>query len=254
MRPAWCRHMRPWNIPYGCHFAFSVSWQVMVLSRIFLAVETEYTFKLSVIRYCDIFSGFSLILGFIVRLPYIVSVIRCREIVLSPGPSLLTELLPQIIANFALLFAVCLCLYVDTQIAESHQITPLSLCVYGGLGLFGLLIAVVSNENHTGRSLCAITLISVCFRQPRWFSDWQLTVPITLALCLQIALLIVSPNPPNTGQLAREISRIKLAALFVCLLSIWTHLMNEFGIFALFSLLVCNCVLSYTAAAANVHL
>ena len=232
---------RPFTAGYAGHTAFFLSSQLLLASHILFAVETEYNFKLQVVYYCNLSAVVFLLAGAAIVTPYVLSTFREGEVVVQNGPSLIIELIPQLVQNISLLVLILVVAFADRMIASAHQFGS-AVYIFMLIGIVGFLLAIASNEDHKERVLIACTILSISLRRPHWFSDLEVTLPMALALIVWIGFLWTSlrSNLLVLRPLELEFIRAKILFVAILILSILVSWMTEFGIFAIAAVLVCN--------------
>jgi len=232
---------RPFIAGYSTHTVCFLAIQILVLSRIFTAIETEYIMKLRAMMACDLLSGLFIVIGIVRTLPYLKKVFEEKEIVIENGPSLITEILPNFILSLIILAVSAILFMADYSIYKTVTL-KYALIIYCILGIAGLIVSIYSVESYLERTLTSCTIISVCLSGSQWFSDLGIIVIVAISVCLWSFMSWRETRllSDTLTQTEIEISRARSIFLLIVLLAILTKAVNPFGIPALFAVGACN--------------
>ncbi len=250
--PSQSRWAQPFSLGYAAHTCQFISLQIFLLTRAFFAIETPYEFKLEIVRISNWCSILLLLLGFVLIVPYIREIFHRQEVVVSGGPSLITELGPQLARNTGLLFVIFAASLADYSVRETISLRY-AVPVYFLLGLLGIGIAILVSESHRSVLVVSSACLVSAVQSPQWFSDWALVGPVAVGMGL-LAL-------ENFGELkiARhvlseieiEVVRVRIAFLILSGLCMVNGSFKEFGPFCLLSVGACNFFLHVQACRAG---
>jgi len=235
---------RPFNPSYSAHTACFLAIQLLTLSRVFTAIETEYMAKIRFLLFCDILSVLLVIVGIIRTFPYIKQVFQAQEIVVNNGPSLITELIPNFILSLVILSTSVALFAADYSVYTRINFKTARL-IYCCIGIVGLIVSILSVHDYRERVIASTTLIISTLSGAEWFSDFGLIVPVSTA-CVLLSF-ISAREARNTSNLyiqtETEVLRIKAFFLLLLALSILTSFVQPFGITSLLAVSLCNGVL-----------
>ncbi len=235
------RWARPFIAGYASHTSCFLATQILTLSRVFMAIETEYSLKVNVLLILDLAALCICIVGLIQTFPYIKQVFQAQEIMVNGGPSLITEIIPNLILSITLLTTTVTLFYADYTIRLNLNFHRARF-FYIFIGLVGLVVAILSVHDYRERVIAAATIICSCLSGTQWFSDFGLIVPVATA-CLLLAFISFreSQNLTNLATNTEiEIFRVKTLFLVILALSILTSFVQPFGIMSLVIVFMCN--------------
>jgi hypothetical protein len=231
---------RPFVASYSSHTACFCAIQILLLSRIFSAIETEYTLKLHALLACDILSVIFVIIGIIRTFPYLKSVFQEKEIVVDNGPSLITEIIPNFILCISVLTVSVVVGIADYTILQTVTIRY-AFVIYGLIGIGGLVFSIYSVESYKERVLTSSTLVCVCVSGTEWFSDWTLLLPVSISLLLWSYFSWKDMSLTVLSATESEVLRVRSIFLLILVLAICTSAVNPFGVPVLVAVGACNC-------------
>jgi hypothetical protein len=235
----WVRPIR--SLGFSGHTANFVAIQIFLLSRAFFAIQHPYEHKLSVIRICDWISVLSLLLGTLLVLPYVKQIFQSREIVVQGGPSLITDLIPQLITNAGLLFVLILAAYADNTVRHSLNFTVL-VPVYFFLSLLGFAMSMTVHDSSRQVLIISSIGLVACIHQPKWFSDLELVVPASLGVCVLGMQLMWEGKTFSSVLTDIEIEVIRIRSVFLFLTGVCMAFegFKDFGAVCLTAVAICN--------------
>ena len=236
---------RPFVAGYSCQTAFFVSTQLLLWAHAFAAVETELPTKLSVLFYANMTALVTVLLGFVAVVPYVRSTFQEKDVVVDGGPSLITDLIPQALANIALFAVIILVSIADQVTAVYMRIHSVTIAIYLVTGLAGLCVAIASLTDHKERVLVSTTVIAIAIQQPAWFSDWELMGPVAFAVLMSgyFDAVTVKVNQTVLRPLEVELLRIMIVFKLVLFLALAFTAASEVGILVIVAIVACNCAM-----------
>lgn len=235
---------RPFNTSYSSHTACFFTIQILTLSRVFAAIETEYTLKLRFLLLCDVLAVAIVVFGIIRTFPYIKQVFQAQEIVVNNGPSLITELIPNFILSFVILSISVALFAADYSIWKIIDFKTARF-IYFFIGFAGLVFSILSVHDSRERVIASTTMVTCTLSGAKWFSDFGLIVPVSIA-CSLLAFIAAreSQNRSNLYiQTETEVLRVKALFLSILALSMLTSIVQPFGIMSLLAVFLCNGIL-----------
>ena len=235
---------RPFVKAYASHSACFLALQILTLSRIFVAVETDYTLKIRILMGSDIAAVSVVLIGIVQTFPYLKQVFRQQEIVVDHGPSLITELIPSFLLSLAILLTCAIFFCADYSI-HKHINLDIARVVYAIFAALSLPVSIASVHDYRERVIASCTGLACCVSTARWFSDFGIIVPVSLACTLLAYVGFCDSQRCSTvcTQTEVEILRVRSIFLLIVALGIVNAFFQPFAVLSLFIVFICNCSL-----------
>lgn len=233
--------VRPFSFAYSAHSTYCLALQVFLLSRAFLAIETKYELKLEIVRICDWLAIVVLLFGFVFIAPYMRQIFLRQEIVHSQGPSLITELGPQLARNFGLFLVICIASLADFSVRRTVSFRY-AVPLYFILSLIGITIGILVKDSQVQVLIVSSACLASTLHDPKWFSDWAIIVPIASAVLLLAYRSMAELKEARSvvSEVEVEVIRIRAGFLVLSGLCMVNSSFQDFGWICLVVVGACN--------------